>query len=160
MALGANPNDNASRTTPIQDARLGWVMVRTQQTSNESALVDLNDKPADAIAVPVDRRFMLLRGLAESTSTAFTVDLYAWPVDPGTGTAATQNDGDGEAAGWLVGTYTLTSTAKTADLISNVATVDQYITNIEAIDLQGAAYVATRTTNVSGDKLETVARFY
>lgn len=163
--LGINSNNTTEASTLLQDARSGWRLLRIRVAANETALTDLNDAVADAVAVPMGCRFALVRGLCDTAAKACTVELYAYPVDPGTGTGTTQNDGDGNAAGWLVGSYTLTSTAKKADSLDDTAEAgtfpaDRYVTNIEAVDLQGAAYIATRSTNVAADAIETVVRFY
>lgn len=164
-SLGVNSNNATEASTPLQDARVGWRLLRIRKASNETTITDLNDAPADKVAVPLGCRFALVRGLCDTASKACTVELYGWPVDPGTGTGATQNDSDGNAAGWLIGSYTLTSTAKTADSLDDTAEAgtfpaDRKVTNIESVDLAGAAYIATRSTNVAADAIETVVRFY
>jgi hypothetical protein len=151
----------AFASTPNHLAREGWRLLRTQKNSNESALTAMNDRPTDAIAVPPNRRYASVMGLAAASSKALTVDVYGWPNDPGTDTTtAEKNDSDGEGCGVLLSTLTLTSIARQATSVETAATTGQYQTNHEAVDTIGMAWIAARITNVASSAAEIVCRFY
>jgi len=142
-----------------QDFRSGWELLRGRQTSNETALTDMDDPPADALAVYPLARFVDLAACAIATAKTATVELYGWPPDPTTGTGSTQNDTDGNAAGWLIGTYTLVSTARTQTSTDAGEADTVYQSNIEAVDLAGAAWIAARITSVGGSEIEVNVRW-
>lgn len=142
-----------------RDERRGWELLRARQAANETAITAMDDAPSDARTLPIDCRFLMIEGLVAATSKTITVELYAWPPDPGTGTAASENDTDGEAAGWLVGTYTLSSSARQQTGVA-AGTADQYQTEVIKVDLAGAHKFAARITSVGGSTAELIYRAY
>lgn len=142
-----------------RDERRGWEMLRARQAANETGLTAMDDAPADVRTLPMDCRFLMIQGLVAETATPITVELYAYPPDPGTGTAAAENDYDGEAAGWLVGEYSLTSSARQQTGVAE-GTAGQYQTEVIRVDLAGGHRFAARITSVGGSTAELVCRAY
>jgi hypothetical protein len=158
--LGTGGITVGSRSQSIpRDFRSGWELLRTRAAEDETALTDMDDPPADAVAVYPLARFVDLAGNAIAAGVTLSVELYGWPPDPGTGTGTTQNDTDGNAAGWLIGTYSLVSTARTQTSTDAGEADTVYQTNIEPVDLAGAAWVAARITSVGGSEAEVNVRW-
>lgn len=142
-----------------RDFRSGWELLRARADANETAITDMDDPPEDAVMVMGLARFVDLAACAIASGVSATVELYGWPPDPGTGTGTAQNDTDGNAAGWLIGTYTLMTTSRTQTSCDPNENDTVYQSTVESVDLAGAAWIAARITSVGGSEAEVNVRW-
>lgn len=149
------------------DVRRGW-QTGGKVTEADTAISDLNDKPARAKRLPPDGQNVAIRCLAAGASGTVTVNVYGFPEDPGTEASSSLDTGlnltDGVAAGELIDTLTFTMTAVTADSPSVAADTDKKVSDVQIVDRRGYEYVVLYITGVTtltiGDGVEVVYRVF
>ncbi len=134
----------------VVDPRHPWVSLKARIAVAESALVDMQTLPTDAVKIPPYCKYVGVMALALAQPKGIVVSIYGFP--PNAGNAA-MNQGQ-----IIASAVTLTTTARKGISIANGTTIDQYQSQEEVYDIRGYLYVAAKVTNVDGTTVELAVR--